>query len=100
MGNRIEISDFSPTEIELVKHLCRYDIELKQAVQNIDPKVLSKYLFQLATMFNNFYEKSPILKEKNVMLANYRALILNSTLGNPKAMHEHNWNNSFNENVI
>ncbi len=80
IGNKIEILDFSPTEIELIKHVCRYDIELKQAGKNIDPKVLSKYLFQLATMFNNFYEKSPILKEKNELLANYRALILNSTL--------------------
>jgi len=72
--------DFSLNEIDLIKHICRYDMELKQAANNIDPKVLSKYLFQLATMFNNFYEKSPILKEKNEMLATYRTLILSSTL--------------------
>ena len=80
LENRIEILDFSSTEIELIKHLCRYEIELNQAANNIDPKVLSKYLFELATMFNNFYEKSPILKEKNEMLATHRAWILNSTL--------------------
>ena len=78
--NNMEILDFSSTEIDLIKHLCRYDIELKHAANNIDPKVLSKYLFQLATLFNNFYEKSPILKEKNEMLATYRTLILNSAL--------------------
>ena len=72
--------NLSSTEIELIKHMCRYDIELKQAANNIDPKVLSKYLFQLATMFNNFYEKSPILKEKNEVLATYRALILKKSL--------------------
>ncbi len=80
LENKIEILEFSSTEIDLIKHLCRYDIELKQAANNIDPKVLSKYLFQLATKFNNFYEKSPILKEKNEVLATYRILILNSTL--------------------
>ncbi|TVP39869.1 arginine--tRNA ligase [Candidatus Nitrosocosmicus arcticus] len=78
--NKVEITDFSSTEIELIKHICRYDIELRQAANSIDPKVLSKYLFHLATLFNNFYEKSPILKEKNVILATYRALILNNTL--------------------
>ena len=72
--------NLSSSEIELIKHICRYDIELKQAANNIDPKVLSKYLFQLATFFNNFYEKSPILKEKNEVLATYRALILNKSL--------------------
>jgi arginyl-tRNA synthetase len=72
--------NLSSTEIELIKHICRYDIEVKQAANNIDPKVLSKYLFQLATMFNNFYEKSPILKEKNEVLATYRALILKKSL--------------------
>ena len=71
LENNIEILDFSTSEIDLIKHLCRYDIELKQAANNIDPKVLSKYLFQLATLFNNFYEKSPILKEKNEMMATY-----------------------------
>ena len=80
IDDKMEILDFSSTEIDLIKHLCNYDIELKQAANNIDPKVLSKYLFQLATLFNNFYEKSPILKEKNEMLATYRTLILNRTL--------------------
>ncbi len=78
--NQFEILDFSSAEINLIKHACRYDIELKQAANNIDPKALSKYLFQLATLFNNFYEKSPILKEKNQSLACYRTLILNNIL--------------------
>jgi arginyl-tRNA synthetase len=78
--NPSEILDFSTAEIDLIKHISRYDIELKQAANNIDPKALSKYLFQLATQFNNFYEKSPILKEKDQGLACYRALILNASL--------------------
>ncbi len=80
LENNIEILDFSSSEIDLIKHLCKYEIELSQAANNIDPKVLSKYLFQLATLFNNFYEKSPIIKEKNELLAAYRALILNTSL--------------------
>lgn len=80
LENNIEILDFSSSEIDLIKHLCKYEIELNQAANNIDPKVLSKYLFQLATLFNNFYEKSPIIKEKNELLAAYRALILNTSL--------------------
>jgi arginyl-tRNA synthetase len=80
LENNTEILEFSSSEIDLIKHLCKYEIELNQAANNIDPKVLSKYLFQLATLFNNFYEKSPIIKEKNEMLAAYRALILNTSL--------------------
>jgi arginyl-tRNA synthetase len=80
LENNIEILDFSSSEIDLIKHLCKYESELNQAANNIDPKVLSKYLFQLATLFNNFYEKSPIIKEKNELLAAYRALILNTSL--------------------
>jgi arginyl-tRNA synthetase len=80
LENNIEILDFSSSEIDLIKHLCKYEIELSQAANNIDPKVLSKYLFQLATLFNNFYEKSPIIKERNELLAAYRGLILNTSL--------------------
>jgi arginyl-tRNA synthetase len=55
--------DVTPTEIELIKHLCKFSTAIKESVRNIDPKLVAKYLYTLSTLFNNFYERSPILKE-------------------------------------
>jgi len=35
----------------------------EQAIQNAEPAILAKYVFQLAQQFNNFYHKHHILTE-------------------------------------
>ncbi|MDQ6724072.1 MAG: arginine--tRNA ligase [Thermoproteota archaeon] len=53
----------SNNEIELIKHLCKFSTTIKESVYNSSPKLVARYLFILSTLFNNFYECSPILKE-------------------------------------
>ena len=50
-------------EIELIKHLCKFSAIIKDSVNNKDPKIVARYLYTLSSLFNNFYERSPILKE-------------------------------------
>jgi arginyl-tRNA synthetase len=65
--NDMELSDLdlalNDNEIELIKHLCKFSTIIKESVYNYEPKLVAKYLFKLSTLFNNFYESSPILKE-------------------------------------
>ncbi len=79
-------SSFSQIEIDLVKHVCNYTIDLNQSSEKANPKLLAKYLFKLATLFNNFYEKSPILRESDPNLLKLRIMILKSCL----IVFEHN----------
>lgn len=66
-------------EIELIKHLCKFSSSIKDSVNNKEPKIVARYLFTLSTLFNNFYEKSPILKETEDKKKS-RIKILHSTL--------------------
>jgi arginyl-tRNA synthetase len=66
-------------EIELIKHLCKFSSIIKDSVNNKDPKIVARYLFTLSTLFNNFYERSPILKETEDKKKS-RIKILHSTL--------------------
>ncbi len=65
--NDIELSDLDldlhNNEIELIKHLCKFSTIIKESASSYEPKLVAKYLFKLSTLFNNFYESSPILKE-------------------------------------
>jgi len=38
----------------------------------MEPKLIAQYAYELATMFNLFYEKLPILKENDVDISNAR----------------------------
>ncbi|MDR4491107.1 MAG: arginine--tRNA ligase [Candidatus Nitrosocosmicus sp.] len=72
--------EFTSIEIELIWHICKYTIILGQATDKSNPKLIAKYLFQLATLFNNFYDKSPILSEKNQNVARSRVILLRAAL--------------------
>ncbi|HEU4823233.1 MAG TPA: arginine--tRNA ligase [Nitrososphaeraceae archaeon] len=52
-------------EVELIKMLSKLDLILEEAVVTLNPKTLARYGHELAATFNFYYEKIPILKEKN-----------------------------------
>ncbi|MGQ9468510.1 MAG: arginine--tRNA ligase [Nitrososphaerales archaeon] len=56
-----------PTELELIKMISKFDLYVEEAVKNLSPKTIARYAYQLATDFNIFYEKSPVLQEKDEM---------------------------------
>lgn len=52
-------------ETDLIKMLSKLDLILEEAVVTLNPKTLARYGHELAATFNFYYEKIPILKEKN-----------------------------------
>ena len=80
--NDIDVNSLvlNENEIEIVKHLCKFSSIIKDSVNNKDPKIVARYLFSLSTLFNNFYERSPILKETENIKKKSRIKILYSTL--------------------
>lgn len=52
-------------ELELIKMISKFDLYVEEAVKNLSPKTLARYAYQLATDFNIFYEKIPVLQEKD-----------------------------------
>jgi len=57
-------TNLSSVEIDLIKHLCRFSTIIKDSINNYEPKLIANYLYVLSTLFNHFYEGSPILKEE------------------------------------
>ena len=52
-------------EIDLIKKIAKMDLITEEAVRILSPKLLARYAYDLATTFNVFYEKVPVLSEKN-----------------------------------
>jgi arginyl-tRNA synthetase len=49
----------------LVKAISKFDIVLEESARMLDPKLIARYAYKLATAFNLFYEKVPVLKEND-----------------------------------
>lgn len=62
-------------EHDLFRQLSKFEISVSEAVRNYEPKILTVYLHKLATLFNIYYEKIPIAKERDLRLAQARVLL-------------------------
>jgi arginyl-tRNA synthetase len=64
-----EAADYSllkeEAEIELVKEISKMDLVVEDAAKSLSPKALARYAYNLATTFNSFYEKVPVLKAQD-----------------------------------
>jgi arginyl-tRNA synthetase len=64
------------SEINLVKEIAQLDLIFENAAKSLSPKSLARYAYSLATSFNVFYEKVPVLREQNAdILAARLALV-------------------------
>ncbi len=52
-------------EGDLLKKIAKFDLIVEEAAINFAPKALARYLYSLSTSFNSFYEKKPVIQEKN-----------------------------------
>jgi len=65
-------------EIQLVKKLNEFPNILEKASNAGTPHIIAEYTNKLAATFNQFYEKSPILRAENKNIQNVRLLLVKS----------------------
>src|SRR5919198_4719308 len=60
----------------LIKEIAKFDIIVEEAVNNLNPKLIAKYAYGLATEFNLFYEKAPVLREEDMQIMHARLVLV------------------------
>lgn len=63
-------------EIALIKGISKFDIHVEDAAFNLSPKSIARYAYSLATHFNAFYEKVPVLHDDNADLVAARLTLV------------------------
>ncbi len=86
----LEKSEISPTldvnfsllqeksEIELVKTIGLFNMQVRDSVNNFAPKVIARYCHDLAVAFNSFYEHVKVLDSNDDALKSTRICLVNS----------------------
>lgn len=69
----------SEKEVEIVKALYNYPAVLSNASEKRNPALLANYLYDLAGSYNKYYHDTPILKESNIRLRDFRILLSEKT---------------------
>jgi len=66
------------SEQNLIKTIGLFDMQIRDAANNLSPKVIARYCHDLAVTFNSFYENVKVLELGNEALENSRLCIVNS----------------------
>ena len=74
----LEVADLLNQEIEceLLIRVSQFENIVRNAVENFDPKIIARYLHSLATIFNVYYEKIPIVKEQDRRIRDARITLV------------------------
>jgi arginyl-tRNA synthetase len=63
-------------ETNLLKMIAKFDICVNDAANNLSPKVIARFCYDLAVSFNSFYEHVPVLDNDNKDLVNQRLCLV------------------------
>jgi len=84
----IILENMNGVERELAVELLRFPQTVVKSYESYRPNIIADYLFDIAKLFNNFYNSNSILKEENkkvmdarILLAEKTAFILKQGLG-------------------
>ena len=71
--------EINPEETKLIKNLILYPEIIQQAALEYNPAILAHYLFDLAKIFNNFYQQHSVLSADTEKQKNFRLQICLAT---------------------
>ncbi|MDH3855817.1 MAG: arginine--tRNA ligase [Nitrosopumilus sp.] len=66
------------SELDLIKNIGLFNLQVRDAANNLSPKVIARYCHDLSVAFNSFYEKSKVLDLGDENLENSRLCLVNS----------------------
>ena len=66
------------SELDLIKTIGLFDMQVRDATNNLSPKVIARYCHDLAVAFNSFYEHVKVLELSDEALENSRLCIVDS----------------------
>ena len=66
------------SELDLVKTIGLFNLQVRDAANNFAPKVIARYCHDLAVAFNSFYEHVKVLDSDNDALKSSRVCLVNS----------------------
>jgi len=67
------------SEIKLIKKLAKFPMIIEDACSSCRPHIITSYLCDIASQFNQFYRDCPVISEKNIGIRRARFALVDST---------------------
>lgn len=82
--SKVKFENVCEEEHKLLTHVARFPTILKESAEKNKPYVISNYLYELAELFNTFYNNCRVIDADSEKLNKMRALIVSATFNTLK----------------
>ena len=72
---KIEIKDFNQEEENILREIRKFPEIVQNAANNFSPNLICNFAFNLAQLYNLFYEKNPILTAETIQTKEFRLVL-------------------------
>lgn len=72
-------ASFSESELSVLRKLQKFPEIIEQVAKDFLPNLLANYLFELAQLFNSFYQEVPVLQETDKAKKSFRLQLITAT---------------------
>ncbi|MEM5869745.1 MAG: arginine--tRNA ligase [Candidatus Aenigmatarchaeota archaeon] len=76
---KFKVREFSESEKELIKTLMKFEKVVGDAGRDLKPHYICNYVYELANVFDRFYETNPVLKAESEEKRNFRLTLVKAT---------------------
>jgi arginyl-tRNA synthetase len=66
------LKELHTRELAVIKHLYNYASVLQEAARTYSPALVANFTYELAKLYNQFYNECQVVKEENIELKNFR----------------------------
>jgi arginyl-tRNA synthetase len=67
------------SEYKIIRNIAEFPLIIEEAYKNYKPHILTNYLYNIASNFNQFYRDCPVISKENIELQNARLMIVFAT---------------------
>jgi arginyl-tRNA synthetase len=72
----IALNDY---EKAILQHIFYFPMKAEEAAESLNPAIVANFAYELAKLYNSFYNSSPIFKEENPAIRNLRISLTKTT---------------------
>jgi len=65
-------NDLTNKELELIKEVYSFNNIIQESAKNLNPSSIANYVYNIAKLFNSFYQETPILKVEDLDTKKFR----------------------------
>ena len=76
IGGKVYVDEFNDLDLNLIRYMSLSPLVIHESAKSLEVKPLTNYMYKLSLLFNEFYEKNPVIRAESEELRRSRLVLV------------------------